>query len=116
MKKHHLILICFFGFLILWICCVFYVFRSSEGFWLLLLGLNYLGVLSLLSCIVIFNKYLNTTEKLGWILLGLFLTPILPLIYSFKYRDEIQRIIDDTTMKMKEGPKSLSEFNARSDR
>ncbi len=113
MKKHHLILLSlllsslFWGYNIL-------NFLNSALQVKMVLGLMYLTVLSLLIPIVFYNKHLSTWSKIGWLVFGLILTPVLPLIYYFKYRDEIQRIIVDTNSKMKEGPKSLSELDSRS--
>ncbi|MEQ6167196.1 hypothetical protein AAOE16_08375 [Ekhidna sp. MALMAid0563] len=113
MKKHHLILLSLLLCSLFWGYCAA-TFTDSELTGKMMLGLMYLTILSLLIPIVFYNKQLSTKGKIGWVLFGLILTPVLPLIYYFKYRDEIQRIIDDRNRKMKEGPKSLNEFDSRS--
>ncbi|WP_420576254.1 hypothetical protein [Ekhidna sp.] len=115
MKKHHLILIS------LLICSLYWGYSilnlsSSEPIIKVSFGLTYLTILSLLIPIVSFNNHLSTANKIGWIVFGLILTPVLPLIYYLKYKNEIQRIIIDTNKKMKEGPESLGEFNSGSHR
>ncbi|WP_425392968.1 hypothetical protein [Ekhidna sp.] len=113
MKKHHHILISLLLCASFWVY-QFFVLPGSETLEKMMLGLVYLTVLGLMISIVLFNRHLNTWKKLGWIVFGVILLPVLPLVYYFKYKDEIQRIIVDTNSKMREGPKSLDEFDSSS--
>ena len=115
MKKHHLILVCLLGSLLVW-CYSILNLSGPESVTKLIFGLAYLVSLGLLIPIVSYNQNLNVKSKIGWIVFGLILTPALPLIYYFKYKDEIQRIIVDMNKKIKEGPASLSEFDSRANR
>ncbi|WP_436517867.1 hypothetical protein [Ekhidna sp. To15] len=113
MKKHHLAFASLLGFALLWCYCL--LLPVSELFALITFSVIYLGTLSILMPIALFNRSLNRDSKIGWLVFGLILTPVLPLIFYFKYQGEIQRIIETSNKKMKSGSKSLSEFDSRSD-
>ena len=118
-KKHHIILlilvsdlVLFAIFLIAWIW-----FRGNDAnVHFLIMAFSYLLPLILLTPFILRNKGLSMLHKWKWLAYILTASFIGCFHFYIRYKNEIDHFARETDEKMKDGPRSLSEFNSSANR
>ncbi|WP_462247329.1 hypothetical protein [Ekhidna sp.] len=120
MKKHQIILLIllinalvFLTFIIAWLG--FGKYENDPIVIGLILGLSYIIPMVLLSSFIIRNDELSSNQKGVWFTYVLCTGFIGSLHFYQRYKDIINSISLELDTKMKQGPKSLREFDSGSD-